>query len=102
MEIVNIHHRVAYDVYGGRPTKGRDPRDVPVGEYGWLGNPFPVVNGERGTALKPYAEYFYARIADDTDFRQAVLNLRGRRVACFCAPKPCHLNIVQQWLIGVE
>jgi hypothetical protein len=98
VKIVNLHKTKDYDVYGGRPRKGIDPRDVPVGTYGWLGNPFPIENGVSGSALTKYEEYFYNRILDDEEFRESILSLRDKRVACFCSPKPCHLNIIKNWL----
>jgi hypothetical protein len=31
------------------------------------------------------------------DFLQAVIALDGKRVACFCKPLPCHLDVINQW-----
>lgn len=79
-----------YDVYGGRAGSGYD---------GWLGNPFRLYREEdRPNVLELYRKYFYARIKRDREFRRRVLALKNKRVACFCAPKPCHLDVVAEWV----
>jgi hypothetical protein len=74
----------AYDVYIGRPREGLE---------GPFGNPFRA-----GPALKRFRQYFLDRVARDTDFRLQVLSLRGKRLGCYCKPKPCHGDIIAEWV----
>lgn len=65
-----------FDVYIGRPSK-------------W-GNPFVI--GEHGTREQVIAKYeawikTQPQIAD-------LAELRGKVLGCFCAPKPCHGDVL--------
>jgi hypothetical protein len=95
MKVTNYHTDKVFDEYGGRPTKGIDPRSVKVGQYGWLGNPFS--KGDRTKNIGDYKQYFWKRINEDDAFREAVIELQDKIVCCFCSPKPCHLNVIQAW-----
>lgn len=80
-------------VYIGRP-KGKKPEDCRVGEYGFLGNPYPLPSGSpRGTTLERYARYLQERILEP-EFHQAVKTLSGKTLVCFCKPNPCHGDIL--------
>lgn len=95
METVAVNLRLSpHDVYVGRAGKGQD---------GYFGNPIKV--GERcprcdgmhmeGSATLPcYLAYLTDRIAADDTFRERVKSLRGKRLGCFCKPKPCHADIL--------
>jgi len=67
-------------------------------QFGCFGNPYPVEKYGRERCLQLYREYFYKRISEDPVFREAVLNLRGKRLGCFCKPKSCHGDIIKEWL----
>jgi len=101
MSIVIVNIKEPHDVYGGRPRRGKhfSPIDCKVGEEGWLGNPFPM-QGEhdRIACIEKHKRYFLARMKDDPVFREAVRALRGKRVACFCQPKSCHLDNIKAYL----
>ena|SRR3982751_3173289 len=75
------------DVYIGRAGKGFD---------GYFGNPFTTKSASRSTVLKDYHLYVYSRIKSDPEFRERVLGLYGKRLFCFCKPKPCHGDILEQ------
>jgi hypothetical protein len=89
----------AYDVKICRRPNGSIP-DPP--NPGCFGNPFPMKNQfddeEREKVIALYREYFEERIENDPAFRAAILTLRGKRLACFCAPKPCHGDVIKEWL----
>ena len=34
----------------------------------------------------------------DPEFRAKVLALRGKRLGCWCAPAPCHCDIIAAYL----
>jgi hypothetical protein len=96
IEIINYKTCKDFDIYGGRGTQ--DPRSQPVGTYGWLGNPFRIgKDGDRDCCLQQYKTYFWKRINQDEAYLNAVLALDGKKVACFCAPKACHLDVINQW-----
>lgn len=98
MEIVNYHHDKSFEVYGGRPSGGGDPSRVPVGQFGWLGNPFKSGGSlSREQSIAKYKSYFWKRINEDEKFRKAVLELQDKKVACFCKPKACHLEVIADW-----
>jgi len=80
-----------YDFYGGRPS--------------FLGNPIKVGDSlpdgslvTRDFAINWYREYFLEKVKIDKEFRKKVLALKGKIISCWCAPKPCHLDIVAEWL----
>jgi hypothetical protein len=82
-----------YDVYIGRAGKGLD---------GYFGNPHRLPKkaspDDRARVLGQFATYFLGRIQGDADFRKRVLALRGKALGCFCAPAPCHGDIIVEWL----
>lgn len=94
-----VHINDDYDIYIGRAGHGFD---------GTFGNPHPVdkpcalcggVTHRRGNSIALFESYFMNRVATDMDFRQKVLALRGKRLACFCKPKhECHGDILKAWL----
>lgn len=93
--VVNIYHKVPYDVYCGRA--GRDPR---TGEWhdGYFGNPFE--DGTREENVAAFREYFYQRIKTDREYCRRVMELKDKVLACFCKPKACHCDIYAEWLDG--
>lgn len=89
-------------VYIGRAGRGFDGR---------FGNPFPLgPHEERGSTLERYRAYLWSRINADSpeyapDFTRAVAGLHGRTLVCFCAPKPCHGDILAAaaaWLNEID
>lgn len=74
--VVNRHHRVPFDVYIGRGSQ-------------W-GNPFPLSEGSREEVIRSYEKYLRA----DARLLSAVAELHGKTLGCFCAPAPCHGDIL--------
>lgn len=83
-------------------------------EYGFkaspLGNPFQVTLGEREEPLRQYRIWLWERIKDPKSpawlelVRIAQKVKAGEEVllACYCAPKPCHGDVVVkaiEWMI---
>lgn len=86
---VNIY-KEPYDVYCGRAGKGKD---------GYFGNPFKLKNEDsRDFVLRQYRAYFYDRLDTDPEFKSKILELKGKRLGCFCKPKDCHLDIIVEYL----
>lgn len=85
--VVNLR-REPFDVYIGRAGKGQD---------GYFGNPFPVkVYGQ--AALTKFEEWFLFKLESDSEYRRRLLELRGRRLGCFCKPGPCHGDTIAAWV----
>jgi len=80
-----VHCRIEhYDVYIGRPSK-------------W-GNPFSHLDGTRATfkvATRAEAIEKYRRwLLDNVELMAALPELRGKVLGCWCAPKPCHGDVL--------
>lgn len=97
-KVVNLHHKVPYDVYIGRPGRGQD---------GPFGNPY-TVKDHGSNAIPLFKRYLEGRTAADPGFREQVQFLRGKILGCFCSPKGgfqgkviCHGQIIAAWLDGV-
>lgn len=86
-EVVNLYKDPSYDVYIGRAGKGKD---------GYWGNPHSGPDKEAN--IKLFRTYFYDRIKTDEEFRNKLLQLRGKKLGCFCAPKPCHGDVIVEYL----
>ena len=72
--------RAKYDVYVGRPSK-------------W-GNPFTI--GRDGTRAQVIAKY-RAWILTQPDLVEAARReLRGKVLACWCAPLACHAEVLAE------
>lgn len=79
-----------YDVYCGRAGNG---------ESGYFGNPFRTYPGDkRENSIAKFNEYFLKRVEGDWKFKEEVLKLKGKRLGCFCKPKPCHVDIIAEWI----
>ena len=90
--VVNIRKGAAYDVYIGRAGHGED---------GYFGNPFPLTVDTptfRALVLERYRDYFHQRLASDSEFKRRILELKGKRLGCFCLPKRCHGEIIAEYL----
>lgn len=100
-EVVNIRAepfgRSARDVYVGRAGRG---------ETGYYGNPVEIgrpcpecrgVHATGGDTLPCYRRYLERRLSSDCLFRRRVAQLHGKRLYCFCAPRPCHAQILAEW-----
>ena len=73
--------------------------DVKIDRTTIFGNPFRLgIDGDRDSVLAKYRDYFYKRVELDKEFRQRVLGLRGRILACWCSPERCHGEVIGEWL----
>lgn len=78
--VFNIHKKNVPKeaVYIGRPSK-------------W-GNPFVIgKDGTREEVIAKYKGWLFARPETLSQIKQ---ELAGKNLACFCAPKPCHGDIL--------
>lgn len=80
MSVMNIHHKGAkFDVFVGRPSK-------------W-GNPFMI--GRDGSRKEVIAKY-EAWLIQQPHLMLALPDLRGKALGCFCAPLPCHADVLDR------
>lgn len=84
--------REPFHVYIGRPMRG-------YRSEGW-GNPFKI--GRDGTRGEVIAKY-RAWISDQPELQaRAHRELRGKILACWCAPLPCHGDVLLEIANGVD
>lgn len=94
--VVNIH-REPFDVYIGRAGRGHD------GVFGnpvVPGEPCPVcgdLHGDGGDTLACFTVLFERAVRDPSS-RAKIEELRGKRLGCFCKPKPCHGDVIADYL----
>lgn len=69
-----------------------------IGEDGWIGNPYTVVDYGRDRAVDLFERDFYNRIESDDEFREAVEELEGETLGCHCKPKSCHGDVIKNYL----
>ena len=116
-------HYGAGEVYIGRGDDGINIRDMgsdvfaqPLSDRprGWLGNPFVIessatashydrcsitVVSTRAESVERFESYFRLRVADDSTLRDALRDLRGSTLGCWChevgADGPaCHGDVI--------
>ena len=81
IRVVNLH-KEPYDVYIGRAGKGQS---------GKWGNPF--TKGTREENIVNYETY----LVNNKELISDLHELRDMRLGCFCAPKPCHGDILKKY-----
>lgn len=78
--------RLGHTVYVGRPTK--------------FGNPFLIgTHGNREQVIVQYRRYL---MRNPELVAAAKLELAGRDLVCWCAPLPCHADILLEIANGPE
>lgn len=74
--------RSSYDVYIGRP--------------GPFGNPYEIgKDGNRKEVIKKFWHYAIRKILTEKGFDNAIANLKDKVLGCWCAPKPCHGDVLE-------
>ncbi len=80
-------------------NKYREPFDIYIGRPSLFGNPYRIgPDGSREDVIQKYREYFYHRLETDPVFKRDVLNLRGKRLGCYCKPQACHGDVIAEYL----
>ena len=76
-----VHRNSPHDIYIGRPSK-------------W-GNPFREgVDGTRAEVIEKYEAW----IRTQPELLSQLHELKGKTLACWCKPKPCHGDILVKLL----
>jgi hypothetical protein len=86
--LANLHHDKNCDVLIDR----RSP----------FGNPYDhrKLGITREECVHKYKEWFYNKLKDDS-FRDIVLQLKGKRLGCWCVPDLCHGMVILEYLEGI-
>ncbi len=76
----------------------------PVGEHEmrvdrstkW-GNPFVMgKHGDREQVISMYREHLWKQIQEGEVTVDELASMAGMNLYCWCAPKPCHANVIEQ------
>jgi hypothetical protein len=82
--VANIHRGQRYDVYVGRPSGSRP---------GPWGNPFVLgKDGNREQVIALYREW----LPQQAELMRRLPELKGKVLGCFCAPLPCHADVLAE------
>lgn len=73
--------------------RGGEPYDLMVDRTSFWGNPFHV--GVDGTRREVIAKY-RAMVLSRPDMLARLPELRGRTLACWCKPRPCHADVLAE------
>jgi hypothetical protein len=79
-----------------KPDK-KNPLDVLIDRTTIYGNPYTISKlRSRETAIDLYEVYARKRLDTDPRFREGVKSLKGKRLFCWCAPQPCHGEVLKR------
>lgn len=71
------------------------PYDIFIGRPSPLGNPFRIgQDGSREDVIRKYEAYARDRVERSPVFRRQILECHGKRLGCYCAPLPCHGDVI--------
>lgn len=90
MRVLNKHTATKEDLAGS----------IYIGRGSPLGNPYIIgIHGDLDQVLKMYRTYLVNKlISRDPAIETAMRNLTpDSKIVCFCAPKPCHGNIIEEF-----
>ena len=89
------------DVYAGRGPDGANLLNTRVGERGWLGNPHTVEEEGREACIEKFRIDLNDMLARDAVFAEAVANLSGKTLGCWCQSldedePACHAEVIAE------
>ena len=68
-----------------------DPQSVYVGRPTKWGNPYHMgIHGTREEVIQRYRDW----LLDNEELMRSLSELRGRDLSCWCAPLPCHADVL--------
>lgn len=70
----------------------RDPYDVYIGRPGPWGNPWRV--GRDGSREQVIERYRQMMLSDPSAVARIRTELAGKTLGCWCAPQPCHGDVL--------
>ncbi|KAG0242872.1 hypothetical protein BGW41_003272 [Actinomortierella wolfii] len=109
MEVVNVKVAHIRPAYANLKEWMRDPKNVYIGRKGvvfvdkvrfpphdsiWA-NPFKITSQcSREESITRYEVYIRSKINNGEITAEEVASLAGKRLGCWCAPEPCHGNVL--------
>lgn len=73
----------------------KEPFDIDIRRPAKWGNPFKIgVDGTRSEVIAKYKEW----VLQQPDLLKDLEELRGKRLGCWCYPKPCHGDVLVELL----
>lgn len=82
---------MAPKVVNVRSGKYYAPQDIYVGRPSKWGNPFTIgKDGTREEVIAKYREW----VLDQVGLMEEIRTLRGKNLVCWCAPLPCHADVL--------
>lgn len=86
------------DVYVGRRQAGATPFTEGIdGGDGFFGNPFHIgIDGTREDVIARFETWARYQIKTRPRYEARVKALHGKRLFCYCAPLPCHANVLER------
>lgn len=80
--------------------------NVYIGRGSPFGNPFSHSNKTAAIwktdsikeAISKYKNWFVNNLENDLELTIQLKNLKGKRLGCWCHPKPCHGNVILELL----
>lgn len=70
--------------------------DISIMRPGYFGNPFKIgVDGDRDEVISKYREWLRTQ-PSLIDLMKC--ELKGKRLGCCCKPKPCHGDIIVEFI----
>lgn len=76
----------------------RESFDVMIDRTTIFGNPFPLIKYSRPESILQYSVWFYRQLELVPEFKEAVLELKGLTLGCWCKPKACHGDVIVEYL----
>lgn len=77
---------------------------VYIGRGSPFGNPFKMYNEDaRPKVIELYRHWLWEALKEGKITKQMLLELDGKRLACYCAPKACHGDVLVKaidWVKG--
>lgn len=78
----------------------KDKYDVYIGRGSRWGNPYKIgIDGTREEVIQKFKKYFENTVAmADPMWKFELMELKGKRLGCFCKPLACHGDIIAEYL----
>jgi hypothetical protein len=88
VEILNVHDY----------PRGLPPNTIRIGRPSVWGNPYNITEQrDRAACIVAFRAYSTRRLAREPDWLEP---LRGKNLACYCAPLACHGDVLMELLYG--
>jgi hypothetical protein len=85
-------------------NKYKSQYDVYIGRGSIWGNPFVMQSeSQRTEVIAKYKKHLWDQIRTGEITKAQLIALDGKRLGCFCAPKPCHGDVIKaavEWAVS--